>query len=137
MTGDLVVNSRRRGGKLSAYVTTLCPWILLALASLMSSPVAARVEGAEPSQPAGGDKSARVTLNRQDDGYRGIWYQNQPTGDVYKYKYSGGLGTYCDYHRPLAVYSPEANKTFFCYGGTSPDSQTKLWHMVSYFDHAT
>ena len=36
-----------------------------------------------------------VTQNRKDDGYRGVWYQNQATNDQYKYKYSGGLGTYC------------------------------------------
>ena len=31
----------------------------------------------------------------QDDGYRGIWYCNQGQKDEYVYKYSGGLGTYC------------------------------------------
>lgn len=77
------------------------------------------------------------TLNQQDSGYRGIWYMNQPTKDEYHYKYSGGLGTYCAHHQPFAVYSPEANKTFFCYGGTSTNSHTRLWHMVSCFDHAT
>ena len=29
-----------------------------------------------------------------DDGYRGIWYFNQPTKDEYKFKYSGGMATY-------------------------------------------
>src|SRR4051812_7107154 len=29
----------------------------------------------------------------KDDGYRGIWYSNQPTGDRYRYKYSGGFAT--------------------------------------------
>jgi hypothetical protein len=62
---------------------------------------------------------------------------NQPTRDQYKYKYSGGLGTYCDYHQPLAVYRPEVNKTFFCYGGAAPDDPRRLHHMVSYFDHKT
>ena len=70
------------------------------------------------------------------DGYRGIWYMNQPQKNEYKYKYSGGLGTYCAKHRPFAVYSKEADKTFFCYGGTTPENDTLL-HMVSYFDHAT
>ena len=32
------------------------------------------------------------------DGYRGIWYSNQPTGDEYVYKYSGGLATYPQQH---------------------------------------
>jgi len=79
----------------------------------------------------------QITLNRKDTGYRGIWYMNQPSGDEYVYKYSGGLGTYCAKHQPFAVYSSEANKTFFCYGGTAPDTNTRLLHMVSYYDHAT
>ena len=69
------------------------------------------------------------------DGYRGIWYSNQPQGDEYVYKYSGGLGTYCAKHRPFAVYAKEVGKTFFCYGGTDNDRRTLL-HMVSYYDHA-
>ena len=73
---------------------------------------------------------------RAEPGYRGIWYSNQPSNDEYKYKYSGGLGTYCAKHIPLAVYSEEANKTFFCYGGTAPGAN-RLWHMISQFDHAT
>ena len=36
-----------------------------------------------------------VTINKKDDGYRGIWYMNQPLDSIYKYKYSGGLGIYC------------------------------------------
>jgi hypothetical protein len=75
------------------------------------------------------------TLNRKDDGYRGIWYMNQPSGDQYVYKYSGGLGTYCAKHKPFAVYCEQVNKTFFCYGGTAKDSNRRLLHMVSYFDH--
>ena len=70
------------------------------------------------------------------DGYRGIWYYNQETHDEYVYKYSGGLGTYCAKHIPLAVYAPEANKTFFVYGGTKPDERCVL-EMVSCYDHAT
>ena len=45
-----------------------------------------------------------VTLNIKDDGYRGIWYMNQPSNDEYVYKYSGGLGTYCAKHKPFAIY---------------------------------
>lgn len=74
--------------------------------------------------------------NRKLDGYRGIWYFNQPQDDEYVYKYSGGLGTYSCKHRPFAIYRPEVNKTFFCYGGTNEDGTTLL-HMVSYYDHAT
>ena len=84
------------------------------------------------------DHSARgVTLNQKADGYRGIWYMNQPSADEYVYKYSGGLGTYCAKHRPFAIYSREANKTFFCYGGAKADDNRALLHMVSYFDHET
>lgn len=72
----------------------------------------------------------------KDDGYRGIWYFNQPSNDEYVYKYSGGLGTYCSSHNPFAVYRPEVNKTFFCYGGSRKDKNA-LVHMVSYYDHAT
>jgi hypothetical protein len=77
-----------------------------------------------------------VLLCQKDDGYRGIWYSNQPQKDEYVYKYSGGLGTYCAKHRPFAVYAPEANKTFFCYGGSRKEKNTLL-HMVSYYDHET
>ena len=78
-----------------------------------------------------------ITMNQKDTGYRGIWYMNQPSGDEYVYKYSGGLGTYCAKHQPFAVYCEKAGKTFFCYGGTTKDSNRQLLHMVSYFDHKT
>jgi hypothetical protein len=80
---------------------------------------------------------AGLTINGKETGYRGIWYMNQPSGDEYVYKYSGGLGTYCAKHKPFAVYCDEVKKTFFCYGGTTKDSNRKLLHMVSYFDHKT
>lgn len=78
-----------------------------------------------------------VTINEKADGYRGIWYMNQPSNDEYVYKYSGGLGTYCAKHRPFAIYCKEVGKTFFCYGGAKPDNDRALLHMVSYFDHKT
>jgi len=78
----------------------------------------------------------------RDDGYRGIWYMNQPSKD--EYKYSGGMATYPQQHVPIAVYAKEANKTFFCYGGVAKDAgadaakrKPELLHMVSYYDHAT
>lgn len=76
-----------------------------------------------------------ITLNAKADGYRGIWYSNggkNQHGHIY---YSGGLGTYCAKHRPFAVYSAAADKTFFCYGGTSHSGS--LLHTVSYYDHKT
>ena len=72
-----------------------------------------------------------VTINEKDTGYRGIWYMNQPSDDEYVYKYSGGLGTYCAKHKPFAVYCEKVKKTFFCYGGTTGDSNRKLVHMIS------
>ncbi len=81
-------------------------------------------------------------LNQKDTGYRGIWYniggagQSGPVTNVYRYKYSGGLGTYPANHYPFSVYLKKVNKTFFCYGGTDDTGKT-LYHMVSYFDHRT
>ena len=79
--------------------------------------------------------NAGVLINEPIAGYRGIWYMNQPLDNEYKYKYSGGLGTYPQQHNPLAVYSAKANKTFFCYGGTDEKNAT-LYYMASYYDHA-
>ncbi|MEQ9407563.1 MAG: BNR-4 repeat-containing protein [Fuerstiella sp.] len=86
---------------------------------------------------AADEPTQKITLNEKADGYRGIWYMNQPSNDEYVYKYSGGLGTYCAKHRPFAIYCKQVDRTFFCYGGTTADSNRKLLHMVSYFDHAT
>ncbi len=86
---------------------------------------------------ADADAQNAVTLNQKADGYRGIWYMNQPSGDEYVYKYSGGLGTYCAKHRPFAIYCAQVNKTFFCYGGAMKENNRKLLHMVSFFDHET
>lgn len=70
------------------------------------------------------------------DGYRGLWYMNQPSGDRYAYKYSGGMATYPQQHVPIAIYSAAAARTFFVYGGV--DAKTgDLLHMVAYFDHQT
>lgn len=88
----------------------------------------------QAGEPAGTRKTG-VTLNLKDTGYRGLWYMNQPLKTIYKYKYSGGLGTYCAKHKPFAVYCEKVKKTFFCYGGTTEKSNTRLVHMVSYYDH--
>ncbi len=71
-----------------------------------------------------------------DDGYRGIWYFNQPSDDEYKFKYSGGFATYPQQIPIIAHYAPEVNRTYFVYGGALRDENV-LVHMVSYFDHAT
>ncbi len=75
-------------------------------------------------------------LLQKANGFKGIWYMNQPSKDEYVYKYSGGLGTYPANHRPFAVYARAVNKTFFCFGGTD-DNNSTLLHNVSYYDHAS
>ena len=70
------------------------------------------------------------------NGYKGIWYRNQLSNNEYIYKYSGGMAVYPANHRPFAIYSLEAEKTFFCFGGTDRDN-ISLLHNVSYFDHKT
>lgn len=89
----------------------------------------------QSESPSGSDEN--VTLNQTADGFRGIWYMNQPLESEYRYKYSGGLGTYCAKHRPFAIYAPSVDRTFFCFGGARRDNSQALLHMVSYFDHQT
>jgi hypothetical protein len=74
------------------------------------------------------------------DGYRGIWYMNQPVKDEHRYKYSGGFGTYPQQHIPIAVHVPAQRKTFFVIGGSAgnvSERNDELQHLVSYYDHAT
>ena len=81
-------------------------------------------------------------INEKGDGYQGIWYkiggagQSGPVTNEFRFKYSGGLGTYPANHYPFSVYSEKVQKTFFCYGGTD-QTGTTLYHMVSYYDHKT
>ena len=82
--------------------------------------------------------SGQGNLNNQKiNGYKGIWFTLGQFTSEYGDKYSGGLGTYTAKHRPLAIYAPEANKTFFVYGGTTHEEKTHLLCMISYFDHRT
>lgn len=94
-----------------------------------------------------------VTLNLPGEGYRGLWYNNQKLDSIYRYKYSGGLGTYTAKHKPLAVYCPEVGKTFFCFGGVRDNyhlnerlkedrlsreaPEEGILHMVAAYDHKT
>lgn len=74
------------------------------------------------------------------DGYRGIWYMNQPTGSPHNYKYSGGFATYPQWHLPIAIYSPAAHKTFFVLGGSNgniSERDDQLVHLIGFFDHRT
>jgi BNR repeat-containing family member len=79
------------------------------------------------------DTTAEAQIQKVD-GYRGIWFtlgQFSAYGD----KYSGGLGTYTSSHIPIAVYSKQADKTYFVYGGTTAKDEKHLLIMLSYFDH--
>src|SRR5690606_8628326 len=68
--------------------------------------------------------SLGVLINEKANGFKGIWYMNQPSNDISVYKYSGGMATYTAKHRPFAIYSEESNKTFFCFGGTDETNST-------------
>jgi len=74
--------------------------------------------------------------NPRMDGYKGIWYSSGPSLE-YGYKFSGGVSTFASWHRPIAIYSPKARKTFFVYGGTTNADERHLLIMISYFDHKT
>ena len=80
--------------------------MIVVLMSALALPAGADQAAAPASAPA-----AAPAAGARDDGYRGIWYYNQASGDEYVYKYSGGLATYCAKHRPFAVYRPEVEKT--------------------------
>ena len=96
----------------------------------------AGAEGKAPPSPRPPDDLAP----RVADGYRGIWYMNQPVPTEHRYKYSGGFATYPQQHVPIAVHVPAQRKTFFVFGGSAgkvSESKDELQHLVSYYDHAT
>lgn len=81
-------------------------------------------------------QSTKIAALSVVNGYKGIWYdigQNTRYGP----KYSGGFATYTVKHRPLAVYSAEAKKTFFTYGGTLAADLKHLVIMAGTYDHVT
>ena len=85
--------------------------------------------------------SERIPPAPRDDGYRGIWFTLSQMSE-YGDKNPGGFATYTAKHLPLAVYSPEVEKTFFVYGGMPKDGHLSdekrtLLIMVSCYDHAT
>lgn len=74
------------------------------------------------------------------DGYRGIWYMNQPRPDEHRYKYSGGFATYPQQHVPIAIHAADRRRTYFVYGGSAgrvSERHDELQHLVSYYDHDT
>ena len=76
-----------------------------------------------------------IPSNQRIHGYKGIWFELNQKHPPYGDKYSGGLGTYTAKHIPLAIYSEQAGKTFFVYGGTSLPEETHLLCMIGYYDH--
>jgi hypothetical protein len=73
--------------------------------------------------PVAGQTKYPSMDNEKVDGYRGIWFS---LGQFTQYgdKYSGGLGTYTAKHIPIAIYAPEADKTFFVYGGIAKERKS-------------
>lgn len=69
-------------------------------------------------------------------GYRGIWFDLGQATD-YGSKYCGGLGTYTMKHIPMAIYSSEADRTYFVYGGTPAEDKKYLQCMIGCYDHTT
>jgi hypothetical protein len=69
------------------------------------------IEAAQSDAPPSRFDDVPMTGGRlqSEDGYRGIWYYNQPTKDEYKFKYSGGFATYPVRRRDLLQ---EVDKTF-------------------------
>ncbi len=106
---------------------------LLCLASLCGASAALTAASPVPKVPD--DLVPQVA-----DGYRGIWYMNQPLKNEHRYKYSGGFATYPQQHAPIAIHVPSQRKTFFVFGGSAgriSERNDELQHLVSYYDHAT
>lgn len=76
-------------------------------------------------------------------GFQGIWYENKggmssAAEALYHNKYGGGMATYPQQHAPMAVYSAEANKTFFTFNyNVSTTGGQRVGHAISYYDHET
>ena len=92
-----------------------------------------------------GSVSSQALNNSRFLGYRGIWFTLGQTERMkadgycggYGDKYSGGLSfAWSHTVAPMAIYSPEADKTFFVYGGTTEPDDNYLLVMASYYDHA-
>ncbi len=121
---------RNRGARLAL--------VLLAGAVACQSPAGPDGEPPLEAPPTPEQLCAPVegSVGTRHDGYRGIWFMDQPQADEYRYKYSGGFATYPQQHVPIAVYAPAVHRTYFVYGGREKDRNT-LTNMVSYYDHAT
>lgn len=64
----------------------------------------------------------------------GVWYccgHQVNTLPGHEWVYSGPMATYCAWHRPMAVYAPQVDRTFFVYGNAD-NAPT-----ISFYDHVT
>lgn len=116
---------------LRAAACCVLPWAVAACADV-AGPAATPDPPVQQGLPPCTD--TLDAIRTRETGYRGVWYSNEDVPGPYRWKYSGGLGTYPQQIVPMAVYSARARRTFFVYGG---DDNGQLTDMVSYYDHAT
>ncbi|QNN23820.1 hypothetical protein HED60_16605 [Planctomycetales bacterium ZRK34] len=103
---------------------------------LAAADLKAKIKSHKPDPSAIGYPTYTSGTLPTDDGFRGIWYANQASGDEYKFKYSGGMATYPQQEGPITIYAPAVKKTFFVYGGRYKNKNILL-HEISYYDHTT
>ena len=65
---------------------TYCLLLVLVLPGTSMAAGAAKSKNDPAMKPVG-----EVAINQKADGYRGIWYMNQPVDNEYAFKYSGGF----------------------------------------------
>lgn len=93
------------------------------------------------------DPETQAAFCREEPAFRGIWHGQPAFFPEYGPKYGGGLATYPYQTRPMAVYAEAVETTFFCWGGTTPESDPaeRFWdfgpgallQMVAAYDHRT
>lgn len=81
------------------------------------------------------------------EGFFGVWYRNGPGHQAAPFKYSGGLATYPQQHRPIAIHRADVGRTYFAWGASRsiPTLEESMRHgqpghtidAISYYDHAT
>ncbi len=82
------------------------------------------------SQPQSRPSEAVLAPNGD---FKGVWYGCGTANTLpgHTYVYSGGKATYSAWHRPMAVYARQVDKTFFVFG--TPDNSPA----ISSYDHKT
>ena len=107
--------------------------VLLLVTALLVGAAAPAQKKAPEQAPA---PKPGVLNNTKVDGFRPIWFDLGQKSE-YGSKYNGAFGTYTMKHRPLAIYSPVVDKTFFVFGGTTSAEERHLLCMISCYDHKT